>query len=138
MYGNYFHCSLKVMLNSLWNSWFTLKKSATSSFLSFWFGLGYRKRSRRRESNRCGIYELHSLISPTGQNSPLVGAQTVAPLVAKCNPYMPQRLDSLRSDLFLYPSTNQVFTSLLGGSFFSMNHSKKWGLNNHINFIQCL
>ena len=43
-----------------------------------------------RKSKCCDIYGLHSLISPMVQNSPLVGAQTVAPLVAKCNPYMPQ------------------------------------------------
>ena len=43
-----------------------------------------------RKSKCCGIYELHSLISPMVQNSPLVGAQTVAPLVAKCNLYMSQ------------------------------------------------
>ena len=57
-----------------------------------------------------------------GQNSPLVGAQTVAPLVAKCNPYMPQRLDSLRRDLFLYPSPNQKLKKLEVADFFSVNH----------------
>ena len=48
-------------------------------------------RKRRRESNRCALYGLHSLISATALQLAPDGAQTIEQSLAKCNPYRAQR-----------------------------------------------
>lgn len=48
-------------------------------------------RKLRRESNRCALYGLHSLISATALQLAPDGAQTIEQSLAKCNPYRAQR-----------------------------------------------
>ena len=55
------------------------------------YKLQHGKWKRRRESNRCALYGLHSLISATALQLAPNRAQTIEQSLAKCNLYRAQR-----------------------------------------------